>query len=332
MLLLCVTGIAALEALYGYLAMEPYPVSVELLPAVDLAVPNNLSVWFSSSLLAAGAILSLLIYQIRRYRTDDYRGRYRMWFWFAAILMLGSLNCVADLEHTVRTAAVHAAGIPDYSDAPLIGMAVSAFILLVLALRLAVEMRASWVAMVSLAVATACISAVLVVRVGWMWADAEMFRMMAGSGLRMLGHVALFFSLCVYASHVYREANGLMTSPPRTKRRRKKRRDSGEVESDEADSPARRPRRKATVSTKSDATADERPRRKRTVVANGKRAAQAEPSPTKRRIDKPAKPVPAVTSKSDDADGSEADGDDVSKLSKAERRRLRKQRRRELQR
>jgi hypothetical protein len=333
--LLCTTFVTGLVALHGYLTIEQYPVSVELLPAVDLAAANNLSVWFCSSMLAAGAVLSLLIYQIRRYRTDDYRGRYRMWFWFAAVLMLGSVNAVADLEYAVRTTAFYTAGIPDYPDALMIGTAVTAFILLVLAVRLAIEMRSSWAALTSLTVSVACIATVLGVRLGWLWADAQLFRIMAKASLMMVGHVALFFSLCVYGSHVYREANGLSNRPPRNKKKRRpKRQGATEPQASESQSRLKRKRRPKTATTEEGDAPKKRVRQKQTEPVESRRKKQAEPTesrqskpaaskPVKRRVDQAVKPV-----RSEDE---ESDADGMAKLSKAERRRLRKLRRRERQ-
>jgi hypothetical protein len=327
LLLLCTTLITGLVALHGYLTIERYPVAIEVLPAVNLAASNNLSVWFCSALLAAGAILSLLIYQIRRYRTDDYRGRYRMWFWFAAVLMLGSVNSVADLEYTIRTASLHAAGIPDYADALLIGTAVTAFILLVLGLRLAIELRACWPALVSLAVSVGCIATVFAIRLGWLWTEAEMFRVMANALLLMVGHAALFFSLCLYGSFVYREANGLSKRTSGRKKKRRPRRKQTAVEAEVSETPERPKtrRRREPQSAESESRTPKkrvRPSREEAPVENrGKK--RADSKSVKRRVDQPA-PSP-------DREDAEPEAEDMAKLSKAERRRLRKQRRRERQ-
>jgi hypothetical protein len=249
--------------------------------------------------------------------------------------MLGSVNAVADLEHAIRTAAFHAAGIPDYSDALLIGTAVTAFILMVLAVRLALEMRSSWPALISLAVSFACIGTVLGVRLGWLWSDAQLFRIMAKALLMMVGHAALFFSLCVYGSYVYREANGLSNRAPRKKKkRRQKQRDATEPQTSESQPRPKRKRRPVTAATEEDEPPTRRARPKKAEPVESRRKKPVEPTesrtsktaeskPVKRRVDQAAKPDP-----SEDA---ESDADDMAKLSKAERRRLRKLRRRDRQ-
>lgn len=40
---------------------------------------------------------SLLIYQLRRYRSDDYHGHYRLWRWVLLIVVAGSIDSVAGL-------------------------------------------------------------------------------------------------------------------------------------------------------------------------------------------------------------------------------------------
>ncbi len=322
--LLCTTFITGLVAVYGYLAVESYPVAVEMLPAVDLAADNNMSVWFCSALLASGSVLSLLIYQIRRYRTDDYRGRYRMWFWFAGELMLGSMNSVADLEQALTTVSLHAAGIPDYGDAVLVGSAVTAFILLVLLLRLGIEVRSSWGALLSLAVSAACMGTVLAVRLGWLWTDAQMFRVMARALLMMVGHAALFFTLCVYGACVYREANGLSKPVKATRKSRRRRREAKRSDDDQETPRPKKQRRAESASAGQEAPASKkRGRPARQEEDDNQPAQRSEPKAAKRRADQPARPQ--------QAEDDDPDDEELTKLSKSERRRLRKQRRRERQ-
>lgn len=48
--------------------------------------------WVSTMLLAASAGVTLLIYQLRRYRIDDYRGQYRIWRLVLIVTLLASVN------------------------------------------------------------------------------------------------------------------------------------------------------------------------------------------------------------------------------------------------
>ena len=55
--------------------------------ALDLAAKGSLGCWFSSLLLLAAAAVAILVYAVRRHRTDDYQGRYRIWLWAAGLLV-----------------------------------------------------------------------------------------------------------------------------------------------------------------------------------------------------------------------------------------------------
>ena len=59
-----------------------------LVAALDLAAKGSLACWFSSLMLLAASVAALLVYAVRRHRTDDYQGRYRIWLWAAACWFL----------------------------------------------------------------------------------------------------------------------------------------------------------------------------------------------------------------------------------------------------
>jgi hypothetical protein len=219
--------------------------------------------------------------------------------------------------------SLHAAGIPNYGDALLVGSAVAAFVLLVLFLRVGIEVRSSWGALLSLAISAACLGTVLGVRLGWLWADAQMFRVMARALLMMVGHAALFFALCVYGAYVYREANGL-SRPANATRKSRRRRDAKRSDDDQESPRPRKQRRPESASAGQVAPASKkRVRPSREETAGNQPAKRSEPKAVKRRVDPPAGPQ-----QGEDEDPAD---EEMTKLSKSERRRLRKQRRRERQ-
>ncbi len=73
---LVVVGLAAAFVHLPELAVMVEP---QHLRAFDFTVSGNLANWFSSTLLMLAAGISLIIYSVRRHRTDDYHGRYRIW-------------------------------------------------------------------------------------------------------------------------------------------------------------------------------------------------------------------------------------------------------------
>jgi hypothetical protein len=215
---------AGLEALYGHVALGQTNFRIAQLPAIHLGTPGSAACWLSSVLLLAAAMYGVLIYLIRRHRQDDYRGRYRMWCWVVIALVVASIDQVADLQGTVRAAALQWAGIPDYADAMLIWTGAVAVVVGALGIWLAVEMRACRLALGAFTLAMACYTMTAIIRLGWLWADASVFRTMIVSGLTLSGHVAVFTTTCLYARHVHRDATapgGLEETPPRRRRRAK---------------------------------------------------------------------------------------------------------------
>jgi len=215
---------AGLEALYGHVALGQSDFRIAQLPAIHLGAPGSVACWLSAVLLLAAAMYGVLIYLIRRHRQDDYRGRYRMWCWVVIALVVASIDQVADLQGTVRAAALQWAGIPDYADAMLIWTGGVAVVVGALGIWLAVEMRACRLALGAFTLAMACYTLIAIIRLGWLWGDASVFRTMIVSGLTLGGHVAVFTTTCLYARHVHRDASapgGLEETPPRRRRRAK---------------------------------------------------------------------------------------------------------------
>jgi hypothetical protein len=77
--LLLLTAVAAVITAHiavttsGLLAKEPR------LAMFDLNGRGNIGQWFASLLFGGLALLSLVIYNLRMHRVDDFRGRYRVW-------------------------------------------------------------------------------------------------------------------------------------------------------------------------------------------------------------------------------------------------------------
>lgn len=76
---------------------QPLTELPEVARPLRLDRPDGLGAWFRSLLLALAAGASLLIYQLRRHRNDDFRGSYRIWPPVIALMGIGSLDAVANL-------------------------------------------------------------------------------------------------------------------------------------------------------------------------------------------------------------------------------------------
>ena len=72
----------------GYLNWYGQPLAVLL----DASHPRGIAAWLSSQawLLCLGS--TLLTFQLRRHKLDDYTGDYRLWFWLVSTCIIGSLD------------------------------------------------------------------------------------------------------------------------------------------------------------------------------------------------------------------------------------------------
>jgi hypothetical protein len=76
----------------------------------DAAAGNSLAGWLRAGTLAGAAAFASLVYLVRRHRTDDYRGSYRVWLWAAAWLLVMSADQVAGLREACEAACTQATG------------------------------------------------------------------------------------------------------------------------------------------------------------------------------------------------------------------------------
>lgn len=285
-----------LERTYGLRA------GVDLAP-MRMTGPQTLSSWSSSFLLLASAVCAAIIVQFRRHRIDDYRGEYRVWYYFVVALVLASINASIGGHRIAWDATHQATKALEISHAGIwINGLISVFVTCV-GVRLLLEVRGSRGTVV-----TGLITASIYL-LSWLVAldvipmvTAELAALSAGLA-RLMSHFLLMMTLVVYARFVFMDAQGLI-SHVRSKKAKKKRTSS------------------ATVKTKTARTT--------------RKPAAAKPKTTKSTQTEQPKldeSTPTLDDASDeDLESLESDEDDspsTLRLSKAERRRMRKQKRRD---
>ncbi|MFG0263294.1 MAG: hypothetical protein ACF788_12955 [Novipirellula sp. JB048] len=69
----------------------------ELARPLRLDRPDSFGRWFTCAMLAACAGASLLIYQVRRYRVDDYTGQYRLWRLVLIVMGVASVDSLVSV-------------------------------------------------------------------------------------------------------------------------------------------------------------------------------------------------------------------------------------------
>jgi hypothetical protein len=322
--LLATSAALGLLALYLHLAVGHGPITLEQVPAVDLAARGNVAQWFSSVLLLAAAGLGVVIYLIRRHRVDDYRGRYRMWYWMVPLLVLASLDQVAQLQDSARAVLITLAGAVDPVRAHW-GWAVALTLVAgAVTLRLAAEMSRSRVALIVLAAAVACRAAGAAIQHDWFLHATGVVLVMYQVGAVLLSNILLLLALAVYARYVYRDAHGEIPVKMRTSHRAERAAPARPQTAATRPAPAASPAQTTSATTRIDKPHGQVP------VSASARATQAAPSPSAHEPEKRRSvPAAAVASgRSTNSAGTPSEGEDDSTLSRSERRRLRKLQRR----
>ncbi len=82
---------------YASVAWPSIAYRPEIARPLRLDRPDSFGRLYSCMLLAGSAGISLLTYQLRRYRIDDYQGRYRLWRLILIVLVLASINALVSI-------------------------------------------------------------------------------------------------------------------------------------------------------------------------------------------------------------------------------------------
>jgi hypothetical protein len=288
--------LTGLQALYGWVAV--YRPDLPSWQALQPNAAGSLASWFGSALLLCGAVYCCLIYLLRRHRMDDYRGGYRYWVWAAGLLVIASIDTSTGLHQVV--ADLNLAGGRYWW---LVGWgSLSTFLVFVLG----VETFSSRTAGAFLAISLA----------GYIAAAAFQLEGAATSTLHVMlestivhgSHAFLVAALGLYARFVLLDAHGMVQreaaddaeeQPSRTSRKPRRQKQAKRQEPDSQEDSAQR-------------VGDRRRR-------DNDRGAQPKRIAGERNATDPADEV---------AEMLESESEPAPKLSKAERKRLRKQKRR----
>jgi hypothetical protein len=212
-LLLGLTGIATIEAIHVHAAGLSLKGGAAHLAALDANQRGSLAAWYSSAILAAAATLALVVFGIRCHRVDDYSGHYRIWLWTAAALAWLCLDAATQIHEAVGVAVTLIAG-SQASTASLAAtctitwIAMYALIFGALAMRVAFEVRASWLSATALVIAAGLYAGASLLELEMLVVPRTMTEGVVESSIAMLAHLSLLTSIGLYARHIYLDATG----------------------------------------------------------------------------------------------------------------------------
>ena len=307
--------IAGLEASY-YFAASSTLWSSGSLGALNLERTNSIAGWLAALTLFSTAVISLSIYSVRRYRTDDYRGRYRVWLWAAVAWLVMSVDVVADLRSAVSALGISLSGWTGPLEGLTWWLAPWSLVLLYVGLRLLFDVRACRTATVSLLAACGGLIAAFVLPQIPLGIESGPMTMLT-AGCSLVGTWLLFFAHTAFARHVLLDAEGqLPLRIPKPKREKAKPEPTGDNKP------------KSSTTSSNVATKD---RNDLTSRIDPPHASSFRPATSgidlKSRSPQaasPTKPSPQFIGGYDEDDNHSAN---THKLSRAERKRLRKQQR-----
>ncbi len=285
---------------------------------------SSLSVWFSTVLLLASALASLQIRAIREHRSNDYRGTYRIWYWFAAILILGSVNCVVDFDGLAST---WLGTVTEGNSGAWLAVIAQVTALTAIIARGAIEVRKSPAALALIVLVWVVYSSSLVLRLPGIENRVVQDDGFTAAGLNVLGTFSLFGGVALYLRFVYLRANGLVKARPKRKKTESSLESGTKTRSKvTGKKTARTPREKDDPAdndrTESAPPARETARPVQPVATN-------RPAPLASRLSGLATKPPSTATSPSNRDSASEDDSQHRRLDKTERKRLKKLRQQE---
>lgn len=337
MILLLITAVAAIEALYIFtVPLAGHKPGEHPFAALDLAARGNIGSWFSSLLFAAGVVAVMGLLSIRAHRVDDYRGRYRVWWWVAAALLWASVDVATGLHDALGQGIQMLAGDNMPGGRTLLWIGLYGLVFGTLATRAAFEIWSSSLAVVGTSLAALLYFACIAVQLEMTPPLGDVvLTAVVQSSLTLLAHVSLVSSVLLYARHVHLDAQGrLMVAADGATKAKKKAKSKAKLAVVSDDEEKETKTEKKTAAATKDTKDKKEPEKKEAAapVAAAKPAATtglkfgSSAAPTASASI--GKATVAAASNQDDDDEDEDEDEDDS-LSKSERRRLKKLARRE---
>jgi len=206
--------LAGLEASYAWM-LDRIAHGGARIAALDLAAKGSLGCWFSSLLVLAATVAAMLVYSVRRHRTDDYQGRYRIWLSAAACGLLLATDQAASLREAFRDAMILLTGTKLTGDGTLWWVVFYALVFGAVGSRLLMDMRPSLRSMGFLLIAAIAHTLAVVGRLGWIPLE-DSYRVMSLTGAEMVGNLWLLAAMTAHARYVILDAEGSLPSrePP----------------------------------------------------------------------------------------------------------------------
>ena len=177
--------------------------------ALELSLDQGLLSWVASFLLLATAFFCFQVFQVRRYRADDFTGSYRVWVWMAIGFVIASIDA------TARISPVVASLISANWESGLLANDRNVWLFMVglpagfVCFRLITEIWRSRIAIGTIAVASLAYAMANILRFD-MLPSGEANASVVQANTVVVAHSFLFFTIVWYSRYVLLESQGLI--------------------------------------------------------------------------------------------------------------------------
>jgi hypothetical protein len=174
---------------------------------LDASHPRSIAAWLSSQLwlLCLGA--TVLTFQLRRHKLDDYNGEYRLWFWLVLTCLIASIDATTKITDLFGMALDGWSQVNLGWSGPAVVQATLAVLIAMLGLRLCTELRSVPTSLVFWLVGlVAWAGSAALGRDEFKIELSLQFRIWLSSALWLGGLTAMWLSALAYLRNTYLEA------------------------------------------------------------------------------------------------------------------------------
>jgi hypothetical protein len=201
---------AAVEALHWFVSPLAATYGFESAAAFDLTGAGGLAAWVSAVVLMLASVTCVLVYSLRRHRIDDFKGRYRVWMAAAVACALLSVASVAPMQRLIVAVAAYHTGWTALRGHAAWWLVLAGLPLGWIALRAWLDARESRLAATALTASFASYGVALASYLGIGPALAPQVEVMVTAGATLVGHWMLLVGVVSYGRFVVLDAQGLI--------------------------------------------------------------------------------------------------------------------------
>lgn len=207
--------IIVLGVVHAYSESWAAELNADAVALINPQAPGSLSRWLSSAMLGWAGILSLVIFSLRRHKTDDFHARYRVWISAALLLFMASMEVSTGFHHLAFDAV--RIGVRKFlPDSALVAQthglcwAMVSLMAMFCLIRLAIEVRPSRAALLATLAASVAYGAAWLSHFGWLPMELPRYGVLITASCRLTAEVFLLAAIMIFGRHVYLDSQGLL--------------------------------------------------------------------------------------------------------------------------